>query len=191
MYDVLFEEIKTDALQLLDGLSPYLTYHNTDHTVDVVLQSERIALEEGVFSAREIFLLKIAALYHDTGFLYTYTHHEEESCRIFLEHAEGYAFSDAEKDLVQELIMATKIPQQPVTRLQKVICDADLDYLGRPDFFTIAEELRKEFLHYGIVSSDEEWEQLQFNFLKTHQYHTTSSRKHREAAQKEHFKMLV
>jgi uncharacterized protein len=191
MYDVLFEEIKSEVVLLLDALNPYLTYHNLDHTLDVVKQSERIAVQEGVVNARELFLLKVAALYHDTGFLNTYPHHEEESCRIFNQHARGYAFSDDEKSLIEGLIMATKIPQQPQSRLQKIICDADLDYLGRSDFFIIGDELRREFLHYRIVKSDEEWEKMQFNFLQNHQYHTASSRKDREVIKRENLKMLV
>ena len=37
-----------------------------------------------------------------------------------------------------ELREATKIPQTPLTKLEEIICDADLDYLGREDFFEIS-----------------------------------------------------
>lgn len=76
--------------------------------------------------------------------------------------------------------MATKIPQQPHNLLEQIICDADLDYLGRDDFYKIGETLRKEFLHYSIVNSDEEWETLQIKFLQNHHYHTISSQQLRE-----------
>ena len=76
--------------------------------------------------------------------------------------------------------MATKLPQTPATLLEKVICDADLDYLGRADFFEIGDGLRREFLKQGIIKTNQDWDQLQIKFLTSHQYHTATSRKLRE-----------
>jgi uncharacterized protein len=63
-----FEEIKINFLTRLKGLSPDLTYHCISHTLDMMEQCERIASEEGITSDRDLFLLKVAALYHDSGF---------------------------------------------------------------------------------------------------------------------------
>lgn len=164
---------------LLEGLAPELTYHCAAHTADVVKQSERIAIEEAVHH-HDLYLLKVAALYHDTGFLYTYAHHEEKGCEIFLEDCSRFHFSSWEKDLVTSIIMATRVPQQPHTLLERIICDADLDYLGRTDFFRISAELKKEFMHYGIVSDEEDWQHMQINFLTNHHYHTATSQLLRE-----------
>jgi HD superfamily phosphodiesterase len=191
MYDVLFDEMKADVVLLLQGLDPHLTYHNIEHTLDVIAQSERIADREGITDERELFLLKVAALFHDTGFLRTYGNHEEASCRIFKEHTTTYTFSEKDQALVNSLIMVTKIPQTPKTKLESIICDADLDYLGRSDFFRIADGLRREFLHYRIVGSDAEWEKLQLKFLQNHHYHTSSSVKDREKVKLENFKTLA
>ena len=177
---ILFQNIRALVCDKLDGLNADLTYHNKEHTMDVVKQCERIAADEGLEEGNEIFLLRVAALYHDTGFLRTYFNHEEMSCRIFMEDAALFNFSAEDKALIKGLIMATKLPQKPKSKLEKIICDADLDYLGRTDFFTIGEGLRTEFLNYEIISSEKEWEQLQAKFLTTHQYHTESSRRCRE-----------
>ena len=177
--DIVFQNIRSLVCEKLNGLNPDLSYHNKEHTMDVVKQCERIAMEEGV-EDRDLFLLKIAALYHDTGFLKTYFNHEDMSCRIFMEDAALFNFSEEDKDLVNSLIMATKLPQTPNSLLEKIICDADLDYLGRSDFFTIGEGLKREFLKYNILNSDKEWDQLQVKFLTTHLYHTESSRRSRE-----------
>ena len=176
-----FETITEIVLAELDGLSPHLTYHSKGHTIDVIEQSMRIALDEGI-DDYQLLLLKFAALFHDSGFLKTYANHEAKGCEIFLQITNGIDFTDEEKEIVQGLIMATKIPQQPKTHLQQIICDADLDYLGRNDFFEIGDTLRREFLHYKIVSSNEDWENLQLKFLKNHQYHTKSSQQLREPA---------
>lgn len=185
-----FEAIRTHVCEKLKGLSEHLTYHNIDHTLDVLRQSERIALDEGIQDAYRIYLLKVAALYHDTGFLVTYSNHEKSSCEIFRSEAALFDFTGEEQAFITRLIMATKLPQQPADLLESVICDADLDYLGRPDFFRIGEGLRKEFLHFGIVSSDAEWERLQMNFLTSHSYHTNSCRKNREHEKQTHIAQL-
>jgi predicted metal-dependent HD superfamily phosphohydrolase len=185
-----FNKIHTQVCDRLAGLTAELTYHNLDHTLDVVRQCERLALEEGIRDECKIYLLKVAALYHDTGFLDTYAQHEEASCEIFLKDAEKYNFSEEDRAFVVRLIMATKLPQTPQDIFESIICDADLDYLGRPDFFKIGDGLRKEFIHFGIVSSDEEWEKLQIKFLTSHYYHTNSSKNSREAVKQLHITQL-
>lgn len=177
-----YNEIKANAFHRLKSLDPILTYHCYDHTMDVLEQCVRIAEVEGVSDHNEIFLLKVAALYHDTGFLQTYRNHEAASCEIFLSETAHFQFTDAEKETVRRLIMVTQIPQQPKDLLEKIICDADLDYLGRDDFFSIGETLRKEFLQFKVVANDEEWNNLQLKFLRNHAYHTTSSQLLREPA---------
>jgi len=60
--------------------------------------------------------------------------------------------------------------------LQKIICDADLDYLGRDDFFETGERLRRELMAYKFIKDDQDWEERQLSFLKTHQYFTKTCR---------------
>jgi len=186
-----FDQIRTRVLKALEGLDPHLTYHCVGHTLDVVRESERIAGEEGISGSGELFLLKVAALYHDTGFLETYSGHEEKSCEIFMRDAAHFGMTDIEKDAVKALIMATRVPQEPRTLLEKIICDADLDYLGRPDFFDIGDELRKESLYYQIVKDDGDWESLQLRFLKNHRYHTASSQRLREPIKQHNYQQLL
>lgn len=186
-----FQKVKKNVISKLQGLSPELTYHCLNHTLDVLEQSLRIAAEEKITDQRELYLLKIAALYHDTGFLRSYIDHEERSCEIFLADSTNYGLSKEEKSVIVNLIMATRIPQRPISRLEQIICDADLDYLGRDDFFSIGDNLRKEFLLYRVVADDEEWEQMQLKFILNHKYHTLSSRRLREPAKQSNFTKLV
>ena len=187
----LFTNIKVTVCDKLKGLDPNLTYHNLLHTLDVLNQSERIAVKEGITDTEEMFLLKVASLYHDTGFLETYTEHEKVSCAIFLEDACRFGFTQRQKDKVMALIMATCIPQNPASHLERIICDADLDYLGREDFFEIGDMLRKEFLHYHIIENNDEWEKIQLKFFQTHRYHTASSRISRDALKVVHYNALL
>lgn len=185
-----FSTIEAWICQKLEALDEQLTYHNVAHTLDVTRQCERLAKEEGLEDEQKIYLLKVAALYHDTGFLKTYKNHEAAGCVIFESDAARFGFDKEEQAFVQRLIMATKLPQTPNDIYERIICDADLDYLGRPDFFTIGDGLRKEFLHYGVVTSDKEWEALQIKFLAAHYYHTESSKKLREPVKQQHLAQL-
>ncbi len=189
MRDNNFEKINKLVHLRLKALAPELYYHSIDHTLDVLKHSARIGLKEGV-DEHEMYLLKVAALYHDAGFLETYIGHEEKSCAIFLQDAGKLNFTELDKKIIQGLIMATKVPQKPKTLLQKIICDADLDYLGRNDFPKITNRLKKEFLHYAIITSEAEWKKLQKKFLKNHRYHTTSSQKLREPVKKMNYTNL-
>ena len=191
MSEKAFEKIQTNLLAKLKGLNPNLTYHSVNHTLDVVEQSGRIASEEGITNDRDLWLLKIAALYHDSGFLETYKEHEKKSCLIFLKEATDLGLNDEEKKIIQGLIMSTKIPQEPKTHMEKIICDADLDYLGRNDFFEIGDTLRREFIAYKIVANDEEWEKLQLKFLQNHTYHTKASQIQREPGKQQNYSKLI
>jgi len=175
-----FRKLKKLALSRLALLSPHLTYHSLEHTTDVLTQCVKIAALEHLDNG-DLALLKIAAMYHDTGFLFAYMGHEEKSCGIFLEDINGIAFKSREIKIILGIIMATKVPQKPKTLMQKIICDADLDYLGRRDFPAITGRLKTEFLHFSIVKDEQEWKKVQLEFLKKHRYHTASSRKRREA----------
>jgi uncharacterized protein len=186
-----FERVREVVIEKLLGLSSKLTYHCLDHTLDVVDQADRIARDEQITNTRDLFLLKVAALYHDTGFLKTYIAHEEKSCEIFMNDSAAYNLTEEEKTVICKLIMSTQIPQCPVTMLEKIICDADLDYLGRDDFFSVGNQLREEFLSYKIVTNNDEWEYLQMKFLQDHQYHTRSSKSLRESAKQDNFAKLA
>jgi uncharacterized protein len=175
-----FDAVKHNLLDKLKELDPRLTYHSIHHTLDVLKHTERIALNEGIHNTRTLYLLKLAALYHDCGFLFTYTGHEDKSCEIFLTDADQLLLTGDEIDLVTDLIMVTKLTNLPVTHLQKIIRDADVDYLGRPDFFEIAGLLKNELLAYHIVSDEKEWNEQQTTFLKNHHYYTRSSQLLRE-----------
>lgn len=195
-----FEVIEERMIARLNTeLDPRLHYHNGDHTSDVIEQTERIAKREGIEDDKTLRLLKIAALYHDAGFIYTYNNHEQKGCEIVREDLKGYEFTEDEIETIAGLIMATKVPQNPKSPLEQIICDADLDYLGRGDYNEISCRLKKELFEFGYVSTEKEWLLLQINFLENHSYFTTTSKKNRSEVKEivltdlkkklDHFKM--
>ena len=162
--------------KLAHELSSSLTYHNLSHTERVIQHVSVIAEEEGVIGHQRDLLL-VAAAYHDAGFIEVYNGHEEVSCRMAREYLPGFNFNEEDIEAVCEIIMATKIPQTPTNFLGKILCDADLYYLGTSNYETIADTLFDEFLEEDILHNKLQWQEQQTSFLKSHQYFTKTARK--------------
>jgi len=178
-------------LQLLaSGLSPDLIYHNYDHTVDVWQSTREIAKEEGL-TEEERIIAETAALFHDAGMLNYYTNHEKWSAEIAAEALPGFGFSSRQVQTIRELILATRLPQQPSTLLEKVICDADLDYLGSQDFIINSFKLKLEWQLYGVREYTlQDWFQLQDQFLSTHRFFTSISKQRRDKVKKKNLEFI-
>lgn len=186
-----FLQLKSKILDLLrSGLDPRLTYHSPAHTEDVVRQVERIAAGENITDSRLLLLMRIAAVFHDTGFLHVYRGHEEESCKIMNEIVGCNQLVESEMEMISRMIMATKIPQLPLTLPEKILCDADLDYLGRNDFEMISKALKEEFLTYNIIKDEQEWDQLQVSFFESHSYFTSTCLRDRYPLKMQHLEVL-
>jgi len=170
-----YQKVEEYALnKLRTELDNRLYYHGVHHTFDVLLACERIALSEGV-GEKDIVLLKTAALFHDIGFVAKYKGHEEESCKIAASVLPGFGYSKNELIKISEMIMATQIPQNPISHLGEIICDADLDYLGRNDFEPIAQSLYQELMAFHFITGEEQWNKIQLNFLSNHRYFTKTA----------------
>lgn len=186
-----FSEIFEDVTgRILSHIPKELTYHNLHHTVDVLQQAERIAREEGVGNKEDLLILKIAALYHDAGFLHTREGHEEEGCKMARRELPAFGINENQLDKICSMIMATKIPRSPKNKLEEILCDADLDYLGRNDFFKIAHHLFIEMKNIGLVNSEPEWNKLQLQFLKEHHYFTPTNKKYREPQKQKNIALI-
>ncbi|MDF7818320.1 HD domain-containing protein [Runella sp. MFBS21] len=176
--------------KLKKNLSPTLTYHGYHHTIDVAEAVLKIASSEGIEEEEPLILLKTAAFYHDLGFITTYRGHEEESCRIANLTLPSFGYSNPQIEKICGMIMATKIPQTPLTHLEQIIADADLDYLGRDDFWPIAHSLYEELREREMVPNIETWNQIQVKFLSSHQYWTASAQYWRKAKKQQYLDEL-
>ncbi len=186
-----FEAIKTNLLQRLTlHLPKGLYYHGVHHTLDVLEQAERIAGEENVTNELDLQLLRLACLYHDSGFLETREMHEEVSCALARKELLAYGISEENIDWICGMILATRIPQLPLNQMERIICDADLDYLGRADFFEISQNLFDELKESGIVNTLAEWNQIQVNFFKQHMYFTRTNKLLRAPVKDKHLAII-
>lgn len=171
------QEIILDKLER--ELPDYLYYHNVKHTIDVVTQAELIGWGEGV-SDEEILLLKTSALFHDAGHTISFDNHEFFGTQIARDILPKYKYTEKQIDRICEIIMATKLPPKPKNLLEKIMCDSDLDYLGRIDFIPVSNTLYKELKAQNKIGSLNDWNKLQVKFLSNHQFFTQTAMSLRE-----------
>jgi uncharacterized protein len=186
-----FKKAEAFIVSLLkENLSPELLYHNIGHTLDVLDAALKISESEKI-SADEIRLLRIAVLFHDAGFVHVYKNHEVTGCEMAREYLPGFGFTKAQITAICEMIMSTQIPQRPKTRLDRIIADADLDYLGREDVYIIADKLHEEMKLHNQLPDEKKWIPFQIDFLKQHQYFTDYSKGIREAGKNIYLDELI
>jgi len=186
-----FDRVYSFMMQKLEQELPnHLTYHNAAHTKEVIRTVQDLGAREGI-SAHEQLLLNTAALFHDTGFLESSENHEERSCTLAKQYLPKYGYSNEQIEAVCKLIMVTKVPQQPTNLLERILCDADLSYLGGDRYMPRAEALFQELKWSGIVTDWKQWEAMQIQFLHAHQFFTKTAIKKWGPRKSENVKQLV
>ena len=170
-----FTDLQEFILDKLDReLPPFLYYHNTRHTIDVINQVEILGYGEGV-SDEELLLLKTAALFHDTGYIVGSENHEYFGTQIARDILPNYNYTQDQIDRICSLILATKLPPNPTNIYERIICDADLVYLGRTDFIPVSNMLYDELKALGSNLDIDAWNQKQVDFLTKHHYFTETA----------------
>lgn len=171
-------------IQLANKLPKHLHYHNVEHVLDVIDSVERIGMDEHC-SEHELIILKSAALLHDYGFIHDPNDHEKKSCELASEILPSYAYSQDSIHEILNMIMATKMPQRPNGKLSKILCDADLSYLGTDKYVARADLLRRENAAIGKVVDEKEWWLQQIDFLSHHHYFTQSAKNRLESVKQQ------
>jgi uncharacterized protein len=181
MLKMLFEQAGQFILDKLGRELPAnIYYHNAEHTKDVHAAAQMIGQGEHI-TDHEMKLLLTAAWFHDSGFLETSKGHEVISCRIAQEALPGFGYNADEIEKICGMIMATRLPQSPKNHLEQILADADLDYLGRDDFFTIGNRIYKEW----AIGDRKEWDAIQLKFLCGHHYFTKTALNLRDVKKKQ------
>lgn len=185
-----YKKAEHHIIKLLSAaLPPGLFYHGLHHTLDVCNAVEEIALSEGI-DGEDLHILKSAALFHDAGFTQQYTANEPIGCEMARKTLPEFGYSEKQIQMVERLILATQVPQKANDILEMIICDADLDYLGRDDFHAIADTLKQELISHGKITSDRQWDEIQVKFLTAQKYFTNTNKKRRDPKKARHLKEI-
>jgi hypothetical protein len=116
------------------------------------------------------------------GYIDTFDGHEERSVEYAREILPLYRFKAKQIDDICDLIMATKLPPEPSSLLEKIICDANLSHLGRSDFLIESDRLFQEYLMNKKVRNKKDWNTMQIKLLEKHEFYTATARKMQEVS---------
>jgi uncharacterized protein len=183
--------MKDFVINLLDSnLNEFYYFHNVKHTLYVLDKAVEIAHYENCTTA-EIELVRVAALWHDVGFINIYDGHEEEGCTLVKEYLPDFGYTADSIKIICGIILATKMPQSPQNKLEQIMADADLEYLGTANAATIANELFKERKCLNPLLTADQWNQMQISFLQKHHYFTKFCKETKEHIKQSYLKKLV
>ncbi len=156
-------------------------YHQYNHALEVMDRSVYLAEKEGL-NEKEIEILMLASLFHDTGFVIQYDKNEPIGAKIARNYLKSMLYHNEDIQLIEEIILATD-PEytNPKNIYEKIIKDADLDNLGRDDFLDKSESLNREIEAIkNIKVMEPNWQHGVINFLAEHKYYTDTQIEERE-----------
>ncbi len=171
--DVLVEEAKLYVSKFLSHeLSEKCLFHTISHTLEVLKNAEIIGRYCDI-GEEQLNILRIAALFHDVGYVDAYDDHEIFSAK----RAVAY-LADKNVDVhaiaqIERAILSTKTPQKPQDKISKILCDADLMNLTFDDYFEQVDLMREEWEKVGKAKLNSHQFYLNtLEFFRSHEYHS-------------------
>lgn len=211
-------DVFNHGLRLLSHLDPKYTYHCEEHTLAVKAfiedyinwnDSDARSPNEPKLKEWEWTALRVAAWYHDIGFLDSPVHNEGIAISYAMAAMDTFShkslygiFADTIKNEVAKYILTTARFNIPVDKRQAIILDADMVHVGAPDpdeFLIWNKRLRDEYEALGTVYTHKEWLDAQVAFLSKVKFRTAYAKelgmdknlKANIAALKAHYKNLI
>lgn len=173
-------------------VSPQFVFHNLDHTEAVAEACSQMA-DYYQLNDEDRLVLMLSAWFHDTGYSSGKVEgHEEISAQIATQFLQQHNISEVIQQRVNSCIQATRMPQSPISQVEKILCDADLWHLATDDFKAMSQLLREERENLsGQKISKKEWRRGNIKFLQEHAYFTDYAQKLLEPEKNENLQNLT
>jgi HD-GYP domain-containing protein (c-di-GMP phosphodiesterase class II) len=191
-----FEQILASARQHVTEIyksrhDPKFVFHNIEHTEDVAEACSLMA-DYYKLNDEDRFVLMVAAWFHDTGYTAGQAEgHEDVSIQMLNEFALSHSIDDVLLQRISSAIQATKMPQSPLSQVEKILCDADLMHLSTQDFRAKNQLLKQE--RENLLGSDiqkKEWQKNNIEFLSGHKYFTEYGQQFLEPRKQENLSQI-
>jgi predicted metal-dependent HD superfamily phosphohydrolase len=152
------------------------TFHNYHRAVAIVRNCMTLGIQMNA-SKEQLRTLQLAAWFLETGFSKDYYNYHTASVAIANEYLESKGADDDLKKAVEEIILSTRIPEQPVTLLAQILCDARMYHAAEKNFLPAIENLRKEQqLVVKKEYSDKEWLAQNLDAVTNYFYFTAAAK---------------
>ncbi len=175
---------------LNENMPKKFVYHDLEHTQNVVNSARELGGKYHLPEA-ELEQLIFAAWFHDTGYSEGAEGHEERS----VENAKAFLSENGKNpddfEAAYGCIRATKMPQSPNNLIEQILCDSDLNHLGKDSYWERCVKVRQEFMiAKDLIMQEDEWLEFEIKFLEGHSYHTDIARGSWGKTKKSHLKQL-
>ncbi|MFA5804694.1 MAG: HD domain-containing protein [Melioribacteraceae bacterium] len=182
---------RTYVLSILTTRTPVENfYHDVNHTKEVVQSIIEIGIGEKL-SENELEMIQIAAWFHDVGYIKKTEGHEKVSIEYARKFLTELQYPSNKIKIIIEAILATKVPQKPKNKFEKILCDADLFHLGKELFFNRNDRYRVEYENYlGHKLSEREWLVKTIDFVKDQNFYTDYARRNFNDQKNENLRLL-
>ena len=174
-YTTIFQKAESFVKGIFEkNESAKLSFHNLAHTRNVVARAREIASQYEL-SEKDQAVLYIAAWFHDTGHLFVEpAMHEVKSIELMKTYLNGLGVNDNDEliSAAEKCILATRIPSNPKTLTEQIICDADTYHIGTDDFKKTDKRLKKEYIKRKLISPKANWNKRSLEFMEGHKYFT-------------------
>ena len=173
MQDNILSQIENYVFEYFKNNAPAQNvYHNISHVKFVVDMVKEIS-EHSNISEDDLEILQIAAWFHDLGHIKTWEGHEEISASLAQKYLQNINYPQESADKVLGCILATKIPHNPKSLLEEIICDADIAHIGSKDFFDLSALLKLEIESRKEKKlTESEWINKNIEFLTKSKFFT-------------------
>lgn len=170
----LYKKIEDYVTGLFEQMhAPALVFHSLAHTQNVVKRTQEIAGHYKL-SNDEMLTLFTAAWFHDTGHLFTEpSKHEEMSAEIMRKFMQDNMDDNKIIEDAEKCILATKVPRNPKSLLQQIICDADTYHLGTKEFKDNNKRAKEEYLTRHDNTDELEFQQDTVKMMDKHKFYTS------------------
>lgn len=173
-------EVKKYVNTILSSLE-HVYYHQYAHSLDVFKRTTYLAKKEGLCD-EDIEMLQIAALFHDTWFVIKYEKNEPIWAKIASNFLQSIGYPQEKIKKVESIILATDPNYTPPKDIfEEIIKDADIDNLGRNDFFEKWGKVKEELEEIKKIKiSDPDWHHSMLDILYKTKFYTKTQIKERQ-----------
>jgi hypothetical protein len=167
--------------EIINKLPDTMHFHRPEYARRVYNQSYLLCRSEEIDQEGRL-LARTAALMLFTGLSQDYYNFENRSAVICRDILPGFSYSDRQIDQICNLILSTKRPFQPNNPLEKILIDARMDYIGRPDYTEQIKLLYKELKAAGSKINGQQFKKQQQELLYEFNFYTTAAQRLREVS---------
>ncbi len=166
---------------ILKSLPDTIHFHGQTYARKVYTQSFLLCRSEEI-EQEDRLLVRTAALMLYTGLSQEYHNFQNRSSVLCREILPEFKYSEKQIDQICNLIMSTKEPFNPNNQLEKILIDAKMEYIGKPDYTDQIKLLFRELRENGLKINGQQFKKQQLELLFDFKFYTVAANRMREVS---------